>query len=90
MLARMRAETLRPRPPYLPPTSEVSGSQSPPPSVPAIERRAATSSPMFLTMHAQFDHLWREMQQLRTEVFNSEALQSYVEGNAVEGTQSHG
>jgi len=90
MLARMRAETLRPRPPYLPPTSEVSGSQSPPPSVPAIERRAATSSPMFRTMHTQFDRLWHEIQQLRTEVFNPEAPPSYGEGNVVEGTQSHG
>ena len=90
VLARMRAENLRPRLPYLPPTSEESGSQSPPPSVPAVERRAATSSPMFRTMHARFDRLWREMQQLRAEVFNSEAPPSYAEGNAVEGTRSHG
>jgi len=93
MLACMRAETSqasRPRPIYRPPTLDVSGSQSPPPSVPAIERRPATSLPMFRTMHARFDHLWREMQQLRAEVFNSEAPPSYAEGNAVEGTRSHG
>ena len=90
ILARMRAETLRPRPLYLPPTLEGSGSQSPPPSVPAIERRAATSPPMFRTMHARFDRLWREMQQLRAEVFNSEAPPSYAEGNVVEGALSHG
>jgi len=90
MLARMRAETLHPRPLYRPPTSDVSGSQSPPPSVPAIERRAATSPPMFRTMHARFDRLWREMQQLRAEVFDSEAPPSYAEGNVIEGAQSHG
>ena len=90
ILARMRTETLRPWPLYLPPTLDASGSQSPPPSVPAIGRRAAAASPMFRTVHAQFDRLWREIQQLRAEVFNSEAPPSYAEGNVVEGTQSHG
>lgn len=89
MLARMRAETLRPRLQYHPPPLDVSGSRSPPPPVPAIERRAVTSSPRSGTLLARFDHLWREVQQLRAEMFNSEAPPSYTEGNAVEGTQSH-
>jgi len=90
MLARMRAETLRPQPPDLPPTLDVSGSRSRSLSVPAIERRAATSPPMFRTVQAQFNRLWHEMQQLRAEIFNSEAPPSYAEGDVVEGTQSHG
>jgi len=90
VLARMRAETLRPQLPDSPPTLDVSGLQSPSPSVPASERRAAASPPMFRTVHAQFDRLWREIQHLRAEIFNSEAPPSYGEGNAVEGTQSHG
>jgi len=89
MLARMRAETLRPQLPDSPPTLDVSGSRSPSPSVPAIERRAATSPPMFRTVQAQFDRVWREIQQLRVEMSNSEAPPSYAVGNAVEGTQSH-
>jgi len=90
MLARMRAETLRPQLPDSPPTLDVSGPRSQSPSAPATERRAAASPPMFRTVHAQFDRLWREIQQLRAEIFNSEAPPSYGEGNAVEGTQSHG
>jgi len=90
MLARMRAETLRPQPPDFPPTSDVSGSPSPSPSVPTIERTAATSPPMFRTVQGQFDRLWREIQQLRAEIFNSEAPPSYAVGDAAEGTQSHG
>ena len=90
MLARMRAETLRPQLPYRPPTSNATGSQSLPTSVPAIERRAAASSPMFRTVHAQFDRLLREMQQLFAEMFNSEAPPSYAEGHVVAGTQSGG
>ncbi len=90
MLARMRAETLRPQPPDLPPTLDASGSRSPSPSGPASERRAAASPPMFRTVQAQFNRLWHEMQQLRAEVFNSEAPPSYAEGDVVEGTQSHG
>ena len=90
MLAHMRTETLRPQPPDFPPTLDASGSRSPSPSVPASERRAATSPPMFRTAQAQFNRLWHEMQQLRAEVFNSEAPPSYAEGDVVEGTQSHG
>jgi len=92
MLARMRAEPLRPQPPDYPPTSDVNGSRSPSPSVPAIEHRAATSPPMFRTVQAQFDRVWREIQQLRAEMFHSEAPPSYAVGDAVEGTssRSHG
>ena len=54
MLARMRAEPLRPQPPAdHPPTSDVNGSPSPSPSGPAVEQRAATSPPMFRTVHLQ-------------------------------------
>jgi hypothetical protein len=90
MLARMRAETLRPQTPNVPPTADASMSRSPSPSVPATERRAAASPPMFRTVQGQFDRLWREIQQLRAEIFNSEAPPSYGVGDAVEGTQPHG
>jgi hypothetical protein len=90
MLARMRAETLRPQLPDYPLTLDASGSQSPSPTVPAREQRAATSSPMLLTIHAQFNRLWREIQQLRAEIFNSEAPPTYTMGSAIEGTDSHG
>ncbi len=90
VLARMRAEPFRPQPPDYPPTLDVNGSRSPSPSVPAIEQRAATSSPMFRTVQSQFDRVWGEIQQLRAEMFNSEAPPSYAVGDAVEGTQSHG
>ena len=90
MLARMRAEPFRPQPPDYPPTLDVNGSRSRSPSVPAIEQRAATSPPMFRTVEAQFDRVWGEIQQLRAEMFNSEAPPSYAVGDAVEGTQSHG
>jgi hypothetical protein len=62
---------------------DASGSPSPSHSAPAIEQRATTSSPMFRTMHAQFDRLWGEIQQLRAEVFNSEAPPTYAEGNDI-------
>jgi hypothetical protein len=45
---------------------------------------------MFRTVQGQFDRLWREIQQLRVEIFNSESPPSYAVGDAAEGTQPHG
>ena len=73
VLAHMRAETSRLRPLPCPPALDVSGSQSLRLSVPAIEQAATASPSMFQTIQAQFDRLRRKMQQLRAEIFNSEA-----------------
>jgi len=81
-LARMRAETLRPRPALTHPVSDQTRSQTPSLLVASTVQREPTTSPMFQALQSQFDRLRREVQQLRAERSNTEAPPSYAEGNA--------
>ena len=85
-LARIRAETLRPRLDITHPESDESQSQSPPSPVVSSQAGlgAATSSPTIRTGNSHFDRFWREIHQILVERLGLEAPQSYTEGDVRE------
>jgi hypothetical protein len=85
-LARIRAETLRPRLDITHPESDESQSQSPPSPVVSSQAglRAATSPPTIRTGQSQFDRFWREIHQVLVERLGLEAPPSYTEGDVRE------
>ena len=80
-LARIRAETLRPRLDITHPESDESRSQPLLSPVVASELEAATSSSIIRTEQSQLDRLWPEIHQFLTERVRSEAPPSYTESN---------
>ena len=85
-LARIRAETLRPRLNITHPESDESQSQSPPSPVVSSQAglRVATPSPTIRTVQSQFDRFRREIHQILVERLRSDAPPSYTEGNVQE------